>query len=136
MWEHHLLHLKRDDIVIPLPSTLEGWEDDLKWPQITYTSIFCYFIDSVGTDGEDMNNLKSSEAYQYLHRNKVGRVLLKEVGHDLMYLKADMEPSQSLTVPHHKAWVLVSAAGEIQSAGCSYVAGAGRSCSHEAAILW
>lgn len=47
MWEYHLLHLKQDDIVIPLPSTLEGWEDDLKkWPQITYTSIFCYFIDS------------------------------------------------------------------------------------------
>jgi len=74
----------------------------------------CYFIDSVGTDGEAMKNLKSSEAYQYLHSNKVGRVLLKEVGHDRMYLKADIEPSQSLKVPHHKAWVLVSAADEIQ----------------------
>ena len=39
-----------------------------------------------------MNNLKSSEAYQYLHSNKVGRVLLKEVGHNLIFLKADVEP--------------------------------------------
>ena len=29
MWEHHLLHLKQDN-VIPLPSTIEGWEDALK----------------------------------------------------------------------------------------------------------
>ena len=57
-------------------------------------SIFCYFIDSVGTDSEAMNNLKSSEAYQYLHSNKVVRVLLKEVGHDLMYLKADRAESE------------------------------------------
>ena len=83
-----------------------------------------------------MNNLKSSEAYQYFHSNKVGHILLKEVGHDRMYLKGDIEPSQSLKVPHHRTWVLVSAAGEIQTAGCSCVAGAGRSCSHAAAILW
>jgi len=72
MWENHLLHL-------------EGWENDMKkWPQITFTSIFCYFIDSIGTDGEAMNNLQRSEAYQYLHSKKVGHVLLKEVGHNLM----------------------------------------------------
>ena len=68
MWEHSLLHLKQDNLIIPLPSTIEGWEDNLKkWPQITYTSIFSYFINCVGTDREAMNtvaNLKSSESYQ------------------------------------------------------------------------
>lgn len=128
MWEHILLHLERNNVIIPLPSTIEGWEDDLKkWPQITYTSIFSYIIDSVAMDGEAMNNLKSSEAYQYLHSNKVGRVLLKEVGHYLVYLKAHTEPSQSLKVQHHQAWVLVSTSGEIQTVGCSSVA---------AIILW
>ena len=29
MWEHHLLHLKWDNVIC-LPSTIEGWEDDLK----------------------------------------------------------------------------------------------------------
>ena len=52
-----------------------------------------------------MNGLKSSEAYQYLHSNKLRRILLMDVGHNLVYLlyilKADVEPSQSLNVPHH-----------------------------------
>lgn len=78
MWEHHLSQLRRDNIIISLPTAIEGWEDDLKkWPQITYTIIFSYFIDLVSSDSEAMNNLRSSEAYQYLHSNKVGRVLLK-----------------------------------------------------------
>ncbi len=37
-----------------------------------------------------MNNLKSSEAYQYFHSSKVGRVLLKEVGHNFFYEEADI----------------------------------------------
>lgn len=83
-----------------------------------------------------MNNLKSCETYQYLHCNKVGRVLLKGVEHDLMYLKADAEPSQSLKVPHHRPWVLVSTSWTVEMAGCTCVAGQGRFCSHAAAILW
>ena len=67
-----------------------------KWPKITYSRIFSYFLNSAALDGEAMNNLKSSEAYQYLQSNKVGRVLLKEIaGLNLIYLKADIEPSQS-----------------------------------------
>ena len=135
MWEHQLSQLRQDGITIPLPNNIKGWEDDVKkWPKITYSSIFSCFLNSAASDGEAMNNLKSSEAYQYLHSNKVGRVLLKEIaGHNL---KGDVEPSQSLKVAHHRAWVLVSSSGEIQTAGCSCVAGQGRSCSHAAAILW
>lgn len=40
-------------VIIPLPSAMEVREDDLRrWPQITYTSIFSYFTDSVATDCE------------------------------------------------------------------------------------
>ena len=101
MWEHLLSELRQDGVTIALPDNIEGWEDDMKkWPKITYSSIFSYFLNSAASDREAMNNLKSSEAYQYLHSNKVGRVLLKEiVGHNLIYLKADVEPSQSLKVP-------------------------------------
>lgn len=138
MWEHGPSYLKREDVIIPLPSTLVNWEDDMKkWPRITYGEIFRYFIQSVAVDGEAMNNLKSSEAYQYLHSNKIGPVFVKEVGNDMVYLKADVEPSQSCTTPHHRAWILVSiSSGEIQTAGCSCIAGPGRSCSHAAAVLW
>nr|WPK86751.1 NLR_family_CARD_domain-containing_3-like protein isoform_X3 [Sebastes schlegelii] len=54
------------------PGVRKWMEDDLKkWPQITSTSIFSYVIDSVATDGEKMNNLKSSEADQYFHSDNV-----------------------------------------------------------------
>ncbi len=137
MWNHTLTELIKDSISIPVPSLIEEWEDDLKkWPRITYSSIFSYFVDSVACDGKAMSNLKSSEAYQYLHSSKVGCVLFKDVGNDFVYLKADVEPSQSLNVSHHKAWVLVSTSGVIQTAGCSCIAGPGRSCSHAAAVMW
>lgn len=123
--------------MLPLPSSVTDWEDEVKkWPRITYASIFSYIIGAVDSDGEAMNNLKSAEAYQYLHSNKVGPVLIKSVGHDMVYLKADVEPSQTLTVPHHQAWVLAQMSGEVQTAGCSCIAGPGRSCSHATAIMW
>lgn len=137
MWEHNLTELKNGNINIPLPSAVTGWEDEVKkWPRITYSSIFSYVVESVSCDGKAMMNLKSSEAYQYLHSEKVGRVWLKEITEDLVYLKAEIEPSQSLKTTHHKAWVLVSKTGVIQTAGCSCIAGPGRSCSHAVAILW
>ena len=83
-----------------------------------------------------MMNLKSTEAYQYLHSEKVGRVWLKEITEDIVYLKAKIVPSQILKTTHHKAWVLVSKTGVIQTAGCLCIAGLGRSCSHAAALLW
>ncbi len=83
-----------------------------------------------------MSNLKSSEAYQYLHNSKVGRVVFKNVGNDFVYLNADVEPSQSLNVSHHKSWfLLVSTSGVIQTAGCSCITGPGHSCSLAAAVM-
>ena len=138
MWDHNLNELRKGDISLLLPSAIDNWEDDMsKWPRITYSSIFQYFHESMACDGSAMQNLKSSEAYQYLHSNKVGTVLVKELDHDLVYLKADVEPSQSINVTHHKAWVLSTrTGGVIQTAGCSCIAGQGHSCSHAAAILW
>ena len=92
-----------------------------------------YFVESMSCDSQAMMNLKSIEAYQYLHSEKVGQVWLKEITEDLVYLKAKIEPSQSLKTTHHKAWVLVSKTGVIQTAGCLCIAGLGRSA---AALLW
>lgn len=47
-WEHHLLHVKGDNVIIPLPSAIEGWLDDQKkWLQIKHTVIF---LDSLAVD--------------------------------------------------------------------------------------
>ena len=138
MWDHKLNELRKGDISLLLPTAIDDWEDDMtKWPRITYSSIFKYFVESMACDGQAMENLKTSEAYQYLHSDKVGTVLVRQIEeHDLVYLKADVEPSQSLHVTHHNTWVLSTRTGVVQTAGCSCIAGPGRSCSHAAAILW
>ncbi|XP_045071143.1 uncharacterized protein LOC123484643 [Coregonus clupeaformis] len=107
----------------------------MTWPNITYSKICSYFVQSMAIDGKAMDNLKASEAYQYLHSNKVGCVMSYK--HDrFVYLKANVEPSQCLNNAWHNAWVLVTEAGEVKTVGCTCVAGPGRSCSHSAAILW
>lgn len=52
-----------------------------------------YFIESLTFNSEAINNLKSSEAYQYFHGNKVGHVLPKEVEQDLVCFEADRAKS-------------------------------------------
>lgn len=49
-------------------------------------------IDSFVMDSEVVNNLKSSKVYQHFYGNEAGHVLLKEVGHNLVFLEADIEP--------------------------------------------
>ena len=86
---------------------------------------------SMAIDGKAMDSLKASEAYQYLHSNKVSIVMSYK--HDrFMYLKVNVELSQCLNNTWHNA----TEDGEVKTAGCTCVAGPGRSCSHSAAILW
>ncbi|XP_063073553.1 uncharacterized protein LOC134464036 [Engraulis encrasicolus] len=136
MWEHSLNTLTGDGVTIPHPDYVQNWEDSMTtWPNVTYGNICAYFVDSLATDGKAMDNLKASEAYQYLHSQKVGRIMSYK--HErFVYLKADVEPSQCLNSAWHNAWVLTTEAGDIKTAGCTCVAGPGRSCSHAAAILW
>ena len=54
---------------------------------------------------------------------------------DLVFLKADVLPSQSKTSVH-SAWVFATSSVIIKTFGCSCIAGQGKSCSHAAVILW
>ncbi len=94
MWnlEEHAHRTDKGQHQHTVPSLIEEWENYFKkWPYIMYISIFNYIVDSIACDGKTMSNLKSSEAYQYLHSSKVGCVLFKDVGNDFGYLKADVE---------------------------------------------
>lgn len=76
--------------------------------------------------GSEVRSYKSAEAYQYLHSGRVGRVLIHCLEDDnLVFLKADVQPSQNKT-HHHSAWILISSVGTVESAGCCCVAGQGR----------
>ena len=66
------------------------WKSGPEWPTVVF---LYYFIESIASDGQAMNYLKGSEAYQYLHSSMVGCVLMKSEG-DYIYLKAYVEPRQ------------------------------------------
>lgn len=68
-------------------------------------------------DSKAIKTVKSSEACKYFYY-----IFLKVEGHNL---KANIELSQSLAVPHHWACVLVSMSNVIQTAGHSCVIGTG-----------
>lgn len=53
--EHHLIHLKQDNVIIPLPLQRGG---DFGKISITHISISSHSISSIGTDNNGMNNLK------------------------------------------------------------------------------
>lgn len=128
----------RDDstVTVPHPSRLTEWLDDMKqWPDVSYIDVVNYLLFSEGVDGEELRNYKSTEAYTYLHSNKIGTVFLKKHS-GFIFLKAAVEPSQSVNKDKHTAWVMLRESGVIETVGCSCIAGLGKSCSHAAAILW
>jgi len=136
-WQHGQDYLTKTvnniTLSVPHPTKLTSatsWIDDMsQWPAVTYVDIINYLVLSEGVDGEELRNYKSTKAYNYLHSNKIGRILSHN-HQQFTFLKAEVEPSQTINKPNHIAWVMV------QTAGCSCVAGPGRSCSHAAAVLW
>ncbi len=142
-WQHDQDYLTKTvnkvTLCVPHPMKLTSatsWIDDMKqWPAVTYIDIINYLVLSEGVDGEELRNYKSTKAYSYLHSNKIGRILFHK-HQQFTLLKAEVEPSQSINKPNHIAWVMLQNNGVVETAGCSCVAGPGRSCSHAAAVLW
>lgn len=71
-------------------------------------------------DENAFNNLKSSEAYQYVHSNKVGCVYQHG---SFVYLRANVQPSKRVSDSWRSAWVVVMETGDMETAGCTSVAG-------------
>ena len=138
-WSHGLDYLTStgdSKVKVPHPSTFTEWVDDMKlWPDVSYVDILNYFVLSEGVDGETLRNYKSTEAYNYLHSNKIGKVLCREY-EEFIFLKAEVEHSQSINKSKHLAWVMTRPIGIIETVGCSCITGLGKSCSHAAAVIW
>ena len=118
------------------PSVLTEWADDMKqWPEVSYIDIVNYVLFSEGVYGRELHSYKSTEAYNYLHSDKIGKVLLKK-NSEFMFLEAAVEPSQSVNQAKHTAWIMLKESGAVETGGCSCIARFGKSCSHAAAILW
>ena len=95
---------------------------------VQYAHIVNYLVFSEGVDGEEMENFKSMESYNYFHSGKVGAVYVATATADLLYLRAEVTPSQDVNNTKHQAWVLTTTKGVVETAGCSCAAGLGTFC--------
>lgn len=77
-----------------------------------------------GVDREEMRNYKSTKAFNYFYSNKVGRIFLLKHG-DYVFLKAELDRSQSANQPKLIAWVMLHQSGVIETVGCSCIADLG-----------
>ena len=73
-------------------------------PNVSYIDIVNYLVFSEGVDGGELSSYKSTEAYNYLHSNTIRKVLLKKHS-EFIFLKAAVEPSQSVNQAKHTAWI-------------------------------
>ena len=81
--------------MVPHPSVLTEWADDMKQrPDYSYIEIVHYLVLSEGVDGRELRSYKSTEAYNYLHSNTIGKVLLRKHS-KFIFLKAAVAPSHS-----------------------------------------
>ena len=82
--------------MITTASFYQGLEDHLKnEPLIMFSGVFSFSFDSVASQDEVINNLKSCEAQDSI-RQEVEYLLLMEVAVNLVCLKAEITPSGTL----------------------------------------
>ena len=104
---------------MPHPSVLTEWADNMKqWPDVSYIDIVNYLLFSEGVDGGE---LAVTKAHNYLHSNKIGKVLLKHS--KFIFLKAAVVPSHSVNQAKHTAWIMLTESGGVETSGCLCIAG-------------
>ena len=110
---HRIINYSIENKEFPHPDCIKDWESDMKlWPPIEFPLIFNYFIRSKCYDHEEMQNYKSLEAYNYFSSGKVGEILHFVFDTNMLILKANVQPSQTLSSGDHRAWVCVTKNGE------------------------
>ena len=107
------------------------------WPDIDTTDIYEYLVMSKAMDKHEMKAFRSTYAYNYVQCGWLGILSHCTAGQDATYIKATVSPSQpGIGREDYKAWVLAANVGDIKTAYCTCPAGAGRACSHVAAIMF
>lgn len=123
-------------ITLPCEIPQSAWVDDSKlWPDFDYKDLYNFLVKTRAPDGLTMDNYKSMDSYQYFHSEKVGALLYNNPSEGLCFLKAEVKGSQTDST-RHKPWVLLTSDGVVETAGCSCIAGRGKTCSHVGAVLW
>lgn len=110
----------------------KDWIEDMKLlPPVQEHHIIYYLLKTKACDLEEVNAIKSTEAYNFVESGKVGCLLVhKDMATHSIFVKGEVERSQALSAPPHKAWVCLQPSGSVVTADCSCMAGAAHACSH------
>ena len=109
-------------------SVLTEWADDMKQcPDVSYIDIVIsnYLVFSEGVDGGELRSYKSTQAYNYLHSNRIGKALLKKHS-TFIFLKAAVAPSHNLNQAKHTALLMLKESGVVETGSYPCIAGLGK----------
>ncbi|XP_077509219.1 uncharacterized protein LOC144120555, partial [Amblyomma americanum] len=129
--------LLSDNCTYKHPEGIAAWIDETReWPSICSPDVVFYLLDSKAWDLQAMRNYRSLESYNYRQSGYEGKILFHKISADARYVKAAVCPSQSVNAAPRNAWACVKRTGEVETAGCSCMAGNGKTCSHVGVLLW
>lgn len=107
-------------IVIPDPRTITGWEENLRTiPYVTVAHCLLYLVMRRGWSANRIQAYEKERGYQ-LHVDKhIHHVKLKKL-EGVTCIKASCTRQTSQNDTPYEVWLLVSANGDIHTAGCQY----------------
>ncbi|KAH7977637.1 hypothetical protein HPB49_003066 [Dermacentor silvarum] len=104
-----------DGVTYMHPMCVNIWVDDVKaWPSVSSAHIVCYLIRSKACDLKEAESYKSLDSYNFVQSGWVGQVLCHNVNKDVVYLKADVRPSQAINQKPWTAWACVRHTGQVK----------------------
>lgn len=107
------------------------------FPNTTYEDIMNYLVLSTSLMTlMEMNAHKSMEGHNYFTSGWLNGVSVKKLGQNKVLVLSKVNHSQRLKDAPLKVWILSHTSGEILTAHCACMAGAGEVCSHIAAVLF
>ena len=102
---------------------------------LVYEDLVDYLILKKAYDGKEMRAFRSLYGKNYVESKWLGDVYDCKIG-ELHFFKTSVSPSQpGVGRADYKSWAVISD-GSILTGHCTCPAGAGRSCSHIAAVLY
>ena len=116
------------------------WKDNVQeWPQIDDGMLFSYILKVKAVDVEYIGKYKDQKAYSYWLSGFVDTVYHASCNNNILFLKANVSPSQKLNDDPHQVWICTQGPSDkvkILTSWCSCIAGTGEVCNHVIALLY
>ena len=109
-------------ITFPDPYTLTGWDTNLiTLPPITSALCLKYLLSKMRWTAERAIAYEKERGYQLFLDKHVTDVILKHVQHQMIFVRGTCTRQTSQSEKPYQVWLLLSASGSIETAGCQCI---------------